>query len=212
MTADYSDITSAVIDLDDDLTVKLVREKLAGNAEPQDVLAALTKGMNEVGRKYTEKEYFLSDLVMAGEVFKQAMVEIQPRLAADDTKKLGTVVIGTVQGDLHDIGKNIMAALLQNNGFRVIDLGVDVPPAKFVETVVSNNADILAMSGILTLAVDPMRETVGMLKDKGLRDKVKVMIGGLPIDEMWVKEVGADAGTDDAFEGLTIIKNHMGVK
>ncbi len=211
MTADYSDITSAVIDLDDDLTVKLVKEKLAGNAEPQDVLNALTKGMNEVGRKYTEKEYFLSDLVMAGEVFKQAMVEIQPRLAADDTKKCGTVVIGTVQGDLHDIGKNIMAALLQNNGFQVIDLGVDVPPAKFIETVMSNHADILAMSGILTLAADPMRETVGILKEKGLRDKVKVIIGGLPIDEMWVKEVGADAGTDDAFAGLNTIKKFLGV-
>ncbi|MFZ3062347.1 MAG: cobalamin-dependent protein, partial [Actinomycetota bacterium] len=195
MAGKLQDIIDAVVDLDDETTVRLVKEKLEAGERPKDILEALTSGMNIVGDKYAAKEYFLSDLVMAAEVFQSAMKLIKPHLTAEETQSCGRIVIGTVEGDLHDIGKNIFTALAQNAGFQVIDLGVDVSPDKLAETVADEKADILAMSGILTMSADPMKKAVEILKEQGLRDKVRVIIGGLPVDEMWRKEVGADAAT-----------------
>lgn len=212
MAGKLQDIIDAVVDLDDETTVRLVKERLEAGERPKDILEALTSGMNIVGDKYAAKEYFLSDLVMAAEVFQSAMELIKPHLTAEETQSCGRIVIGTVEGDLHDIGKNIFTALAQNAGFQVIDLGVDVSPDKLAETVADEKADILAMSGILTMSADPMKKAVEILKEQGLRDKVRVIIGGLPVDEMWRKEVGADAATDDAYEGLKIVKEFVGVK
>lgn len=212
MAGKLQDIIDAVVDLDDETTVRLVKEELEAGERPKDILEALTSGMNIVGDKYAAKEYFLSDLVMAAEVFQSAMELIKPHLTAEETQSCGRIVIGTVEGDLHDIGKNIFTALAQNAGFQVIDLGVDVSPHKLAETVADEKADILAMSGILTMSADPMKKAVEILKEQGLRDKVRVIIGGLPVDEMWRKEVGADAATDDAYEGLKIVKEFVGVK
>ncbi len=212
MAEKLQEIIDAVVDLDDETTVRLVKEKLEAGESPKDILEALTSGMNIVGDKYAAKEYFLSDLVMAAEVFQSAMELIKPHLTAEETQSCGRIVIGTVEGDLHDIGKNIFTALAQNAGFQVIDLGVDVSPDKLTETVANEKADILAMSGILTMSADPMKNAVEILKEQGLRDKVKVIIGGLPVDEMWRKEVGADAATNDAYEGLKIVKEFVGVK
>ena len=122
-------------------------------------------------------------------------------------ESLGTVIIGTVKGDVHDIGKNIFVTLLQAANYQVHDLGVDIPAEKFVEKVKETNAKIVAFSGLLTIALDAMNETTEALKSAGLRDKIKIIIGGLPVDEMWMREAGADAYTDNAFEGVNIVKN-----
>jgi methylmalonyl-CoA mutase cobalamin-binding domain/chain len=151
---------------------------------------------------------------MAAEIFKGAMKILEPALASDPDARqiLGKLVIGTAKGDLHDIGKNIFVGLARNAGFLVNDLGIDVKPETFVEQVRNDEADIVGLSGILTLSLEPMQETVEQLKQAGLRDQVKVIIGGLAIDELWSERVGADAYTDDAYEGLRIIQSFMGVQ
>jgi methanogenic corrinoid protein MtbC1 len=165
--------------------------------------------MNQVGEKYGCEQYFLADLVFAADIFRQAMEVLEPAIAREGVgqrQSLGKIVIGTVEGDLHDIGKNIFVALARNAGFVVHDLGINVPPARFVEKVRSASAQILGMSGILTMSVAPMARTVELLEEAGLRDKVKVVIGGLPVDDRWQQAVGCDAYTDDAYEGLKLCK------
>lgn len=207
----FQDIVDSLVSLDDDKTLALVEAKIRADETARDILASLAEGMTIVGEKYGNREYYLAELIMASEVFKEAMKLVKPLMVTEKEEFCGKIVIGTVEGDLHDIGKNIFIALAQNAGFQVFDLGVDVPPAQLVETVVNKNVDILGMSSILTLSRDPMKKTVDLLEEKGVREQVKVIIGGLPVDEMWRKEVGADAATDDAYEGLQMVKSFMGV-
>jgi methylmalonyl-CoA mutase cobalamin-binding domain/chain len=154
-------------------------------------------------------------LIFAAEIFKQAMEILEPAIEAESggqRETVGRIVIGTVEGDLHDIGKNIFVALARNAGFAVNDLGIDVPPASFVKHVKQDKADIVGMSGILTMAVSPMAQTVEALTEAGLRDSVKVIIGGLPVDDRWQESVGSDAYTDNAYEGVKICRAFMEVK
>ena len=212
MNGNSNDLTSALANLEEKRALEMVREQLDSGKPAREILSDLKKGMDLVGERYASREYFLSDLVMAAEIFKQAMELIGPKLEVSEERGKGTIVIGTVKGDLHDIGKNIVVALLKNDGFTVHDLGTDVPPEEFLRAVKRENAQVVGLSGILTMAVDPMKETVEILKREGLRDKVKVIIGGLPVDEKWCEIVGADAYTRDAYEGLRIIKQLLGVK
>jgi methanogenic corrinoid protein MtbC1 len=208
-------LTDSMLNLEEQQALEEVKSHLAAGEKPQDILEALSEGMNTVGEKYGAKEYFLADLVMAAEIFKEAMEILQPALEKEGVKEqevVGRMVVGTVEGDLHDIGKNIFVALARNAGFVVNDLGIDVPPATFLEHVRRDSADILGMSGILTMSVDSMIKTVKLLEEAGLRDKVKVIIGGLPVDERWQKRVGSDAYTDDAYAGLKMIKAFRGVE
>ncbi|RLI45893.1 cobalamin-binding protein [Candidatus Bathyarchaeota archaeon] len=166
----------------------------------------MAKGMEIVGKKYEDGEYFLAELIMAGETMKEGMKVLEPYLKGREVKKIGKVVIGTVRGDLHDIGKNIVVTLLSAAGFEVIDLGVDVPPEKFVDAVKKNNPDIVGMSALLTTTMTEMENVIKALKEAGLRDKVKIIIGGAPITQEYAEKIGADAAASDAVEGVNICK------
>ena len=207
-------ITGFISNLEEQPTLDGVRTRLEAGDGPKVILDALNAGMNVVGENYASGEYYLAELVMAAEIFKGAMKILEPALASDpDARQVkGKIVIGTAKGDLHDIGKNIFVGLARNAGFLVNDLGIDVKPETFVEQVRKDEADIVGLSGILTLSLEPMQETVEQLKQAGLRDQVKVILGGLAIDELWSEHVGADAYTDDAYEGLRIIQSFMGVQ
>ena len=206
MNGNSNDLTSALANLEEKRALEMVREQLDSGKPAREILSDLKKGMDLVGERYASREYFLSDLVMAAEIFKQAMELIEPKLEVSEERGKGTIVIGTVKGDLHDIGKNIVVALLKNDGFTVHDLGTDVPPEEFLRAVKRENAQVLGLSGILTMAVDPMKETVEILKREGLRDKVKVIIGGIATSPELAREIGADAYARDAFEAVDIIR------
>ena len=206
-------LTESLVELEEQPVLDRVKALLAANTSAQEVLAALSEGMSIVGERYSSQEYFLADLVYAAEAFKQAMEILEPALEAQAggrREAAGKIVVGTVEGDLHDIGKNIFVALARNAGFEVNDLGIDVPPATFVEHVKRDGANIVGMSGILTMAVAPMARTVEALTEAGLRERVKVIIGGLPVDDRWQEAVGCDAYTDNAYEGIKLCQSFMG--
>jgi dimethylamine corrinoid protein len=213
--SEMQSLTEAMVNLEEVAVLDEVKRQLAAGGKAREILAALTDGMNTIGEKYAAGDYYLAELVMGAEIFTESMALLQPTLlqqGGPEKKVCGKMVIGTVQGDLHDIGKNIFVALARNAGFAVTDLGIDVPPAKLVEQAKQDRADIVGMSGIMTMSLDAMAQTVKLLQEAGLRDKVKVIIGGLPVDERWRKLVGADAASDDAYEGLKIIQGFMGVQ
>lgn len=161
-------------------------------------------------KKFEEKEYFLSELVFSGEIFNKVMEIVLPRIAKE-VKPIGTIVLGTVQGDIHDIGKNIFKAFCEATGFKVIDLGIDVSPEKFVEAVEKYKPNIVGMSGLLTLAIESMKKVVDALKFTGLRDKVKVIIGGGRVDENAKRYVEADEWADQATIGVRKCKELIGI-
>jgi len=201
------ELIHAVTELEEEKSYSLVKALLDEGVNPKEIIDILRKGVEIVGERFNKKEYFLTELVMAGEIFQQS-AKILEAVMKDDTEmseKLGVVVVGTVKGDVHDIGKNIFVTLLQAAGFEVHDLGVDIDTEKFISKVKETKADIVAYSGLLTVALESMKKTTEALKTAGLRDKLKIIIGGLPVDEMWMKEAGADAYTDNAFEGVKIV-------
>ncbi len=201
------ELTKAVADLEEEKAVKLVKDGLAKGQDANKLLADSREGMELVGKRFGEGEYFLPELVYSAEIFKQLAELLKPKLKAEvKTGKVGKAIVGTVAGDIHDIGKDIVVFMLDMNGFEVIDLGVDVPPQKFVDAIKTSNASIVALSGFLTLAFDSMKETVDAIKAAGLRNKVKIMIGGGQIDEEIRKFSGADAYGKDAMAGVTIAK------
>jgi dimethylamine corrinoid protein len=205
------DLVNAVIDLDENKSYTLVKKMVDDGTDPNNIIEILKKGVEEIGERFSRKEYFLTELVMAGEIFQQSAKILEPAFKNEKkgSKTAGTVVIGTVKGDVHDIGKNIFVTLLQVGGYDVYDLGVDISPEKFLEKVKEKNANIVAYSGLLTVALESMKKTTELLKSNGLRDKVKIIIGGLPVDELWMKEAGADAFTDNAFEGVKIVNEWL---
>lgn len=210
--ADLDEITNAMIEIEEEKVYSLLKSLLETGTPPEEIIIALRKAVNVIGEKFESKEYFLTELVMGGEIFTQAGELIKPYLKpGDEGKKIGTIVIGTVSGDVHDIGKNIFSTLCETAGFSVYDLGVDVPIEKFVEAVKEVKPQVIGYSGLLTIALDGMKATTEALKDEGLRDGVKIIVGGLPVDETWQKIAGADAFTDSAFEGLKIVKQWVGV-
>ncbi len=189
----------------------LVRKALAKGIPPYEVFSkGMVRGITIVGQKYENREYFLTELVGAGEIMREGMEEISPLLTNKDVKPLGKVVIGTVGGDLHDIGKNIVKMLLTSVGFAVNDLGVDVPAERFVEAVKNGEPDIVGMSALLTTTMNSMRTTIEELHKAGLRGKVKIIIGGAPITEEFAREIGADSAAMDAGQGVRICKEWMG--
>ena len=205
------DLAEAVVELDEEKSYKLVEQLIKDGIDPQDIIEILREGVEVVGEKFNKKEYFLTELVMAGEIFTQSAKLLEPHMkeVVSDGSNVDSIVIGTVQGDVHDIGKNIFVTLLKSAGYNVVDLGVDIPPEKFVEKVKEIGAKIVAYSGLLTVALESMNVTTEALKIAGLREKVKIIIGGLPVDELWMKIAGADAFTDNAFEGLNIVKKWL---
>jgi len=193
-------------DLEETAALKIVQDRLDANDDPLAILNDCREGMALVGRRYEDNEYYVSDLIMAGEIFKQATALVGTKFQIDASEKRGVVVVGTVQGDIHDIGKDLVVSLLKANGYEVIDLGVDVPPAKFVEAVQASGAPVVGLSGLLTISFDAMKDTVAALDAAGLRPGVKVMIGGGPVTEQVRAYAGADAVGADAQAAVTLVE------
>ncbi len=204
-------LIQAIADVREDEAIALARQALESGADPQLALDACREAMAIVGKRYEEGEYFLPHLILAGDILKAIGDLAKPLLrGAGSSRKMGTVVIGTVAGDIHDLGKDIVGFMLEGNEFEVHDLGVDVPAERFVEAVRQLRPDIVGMSGFLTLAFDQMKSTVEALRTAGLRDRVRIMIGGAPMDETAAKYVGADAYGRDASAAVRLAKGWMG--
>ncbi|HEY55563.1 MAG TPA: methionine synthase [Dehalococcoidia bacterium] len=206
-----ADLASTLADLKEAEVLKIVKDRLGAGEEPLKILDDARRGMEVVGKRFADSEYFIPDLVYSGEILKVVTDLVKPKLTKEvGTKKLGKVVFGTVAGDIHDIGKDIVVFMLDVNGFEVYDLGVDVPAQKFVDKIKESGAPIVGLSGFLTLAFDSMKETVEAMKAAGLRDKVKVMIGGGQITDEVRKYTGADAFGKDAMAGVALAKKWIG--
>jgi methanogenic corrinoid protein MtbC1 len=199
-------LIEAITEMREEDALKLTNELLDNGASPADILGACKDAMDVIGKRFECGEAFIPELMLAGEMMTAITGVLKPRMAEDAAGvKLGKVVMGTVQGDIHDIAKDIVCFMLDLNGFEVTDLGVDVAPAKFVETVKETGATIVGLSGFLTLAFDPMKDTVAALKAAGLTD-VKIMIGGGQIDENIRQYTGADAYGRDAMAAVALAK------
>jgi corrinoid protein of di/trimethylamine methyltransferase len=210
----YTELSMAVIDGDEELAVSLTEQALEGGLNPLEIIAqGLGPGMDVVGDKFSCGEFFLPHLVMAGNTMKAALAQLEPALKASGMERetLGTVVLGTVAGDIHEIGKSLVATMLTANGFVVHDLGVDVPPARFVETVRQTGAGLLGLSALLTTTMVVQRRVIEELAEAGLRDQVKVMIGGAPVSGQWAEEIGADGYAEDAAGAVALARWLAGV-
>jgi len=200
-------IRDSLANLELDSTLNLVDEALKSNVSVKDIIDSLAEGMKIVGERYENGDYFVADLIVAGEIFKEVMNILRPRIIAErKSQPIGRVVIGTVYGDVHDVGKNLVAIFLEAAGFEVIDLGVDVPPQKFIEAVKQYKPDIVGMSALLTTTMVHMKDVIESLKKEGLKDKVKVIVGGAPLTEEFAKSIGADAYGENAFKAVEICR------
>ncbi|MEM1557473.1 MAG: corrinoid protein [Thermoproteota archaeon] len=206
-------LRDAIVNLNFDDSKHLAQEAISRGISPNEIIdKAISTAMEEVGRRFEASEYFLSELIVAGEICKEISQMLQPYMKSSEIKKIGKAVIGTVKGDLHDIGKNIFGMMLEAAGFEVIDLGTDVPAEAFVEAVRVHKPDIVGMSALLTVTMVEMENVVNELKKAGLRDKVKIIVGGAPITEEYAKKIGADAYGKDAVAGVDICKAWVGKK
>lgn len=190
----------------------LARRALNAGVNPLDVVEAVREALDEVGDLYEKKEYFLMELTLAGSTATEIMEMVRPELKKTASLARGKVIIGTVFGDLHYIGKDIVIAMLTSQGLDVIDLGVDVPCASFIEAVKNEKPDVLAMSGLLTIVVDEMRKVIDTLKNEGLREGVKIMIGGRAVNEAFAQEIGADAFGANAVDAVRLATEWVGGK
>ncbi|MBI4216328.1 MAG: cobalamin B12-binding domain-containing protein [Chloroflexi bacterium] len=208
-----SALVTAIADLQEDEALRLAKDRVAAGEDPLKILQDARSGMEIVGQRFADATYFLPDLVYAGEILKgvSELAKIPLAKAAQD-KRLGKCIIGTVAGDIHDIGKNIVVFMLDVSGFEVYDLGVDVPAEKFVEKIRETNAPVVGLSGFLTLAFESMRETVQAISDAGLRSKVKIMVGGGQVDETVRQYAKADAYGTDAMAAVKLSKGWVGAK
>jgi len=188
----------------------VVIKALDSGVKPGDIVNAMSEGLEVVGDRYEKGEYFLSELIMAGIIASEVTNLLKPHLERLTDKPVGKIVIGTVKGDLHDIGKNIVIAMLSSRGFNVIDLGIDVPSEKFVEAVKKEKPHILAMTCLLTAAMDEMRKVIEELGKFGLRENLKIMVGGRPLSPQFAESIGADAYGGNAVEAVKIAKALVG--
>ena len=204
-------LVSAMADMREDEALTLVKDLLAEGTDPMEILGAAREAMDIVGKRFESGQYFLPELIMAGEMLNQITVLVKPEVAKiPQAESKGTVVIGSVAGDIHDIGKNIVTFMLEVNGFEVYDLGVDVSPQAFVDAIKTHKAAVVGLSGFLTLAFDAMKETVTAIEAAGLRDSVKVMVGGGQVTDKIREYTGADAYGDDAMEAVGLAQDWIG--
>ena len=204
-------IVNAIADMREEESLKLVKEMVEGGSEPMAILGAAREAMDVVGKRYEEGAYFLPELMLAGEMLNQITDILKPELAKlPEVKRHGKVLIGTVEGDIHDIGKNIVSFMLDVNGFEVLDLGVDVSRQKFVEAIEDFQPQVIGLSGFLTLAFDTMKETIDAIQAAGLRDQVKIMVGGGQMDDQVRAHTGADAYGRDAMAAVKLTKDWIG--
>ena len=208
-----AELTTLLADLKEKEALEYVDRQLEAGTDALALLDDARSGMKVVGQKFAEEVYFIPDLIYSGEILKQIAEKLKPHMKADhsEDKKLGKVIIGTVEGDIHDIGKDMVVFMLDTAGFEVIDLGIDVPIQNFVEAIKDSGAKVVGLSGFLTLAFDSMKMTVEAVAEAGLRDQVKIMIGGGQIDDEVCQYTGADAYGNDANAAITLTQEWLGV-
>jgi methanogenic corrinoid protein MtbC1 len=206
-------LVKTLADLKEKEALAIASKRLNTGEDPLNILNDARKALEIVGNRFAASDYFIPDLVYSGEILKAITEMVKPKLSKDaEVKRIGKVVIGTVAGDIHDIGKDIVVFMLDVNGFEVYDLGVNVPAEKFVEKIKESGAPVVGLSGFLTLAYDSMKDTVEVFKKAGVRDSIKVMIGGGQITDEVRKYTGADAYGKDAMEGVALAKKWSGAK
>ena len=205
------ELVKLLSDLKEPEALQFVEKALAKGVDPAALLEEAREGMALVGERFARQEYFIPDLIFSGEILKGIVKMLEPRLKkGKEQKRLGKAVIGTVAGDIHDIGKDLVVFMLDVSGFEVLDLGIDVPAQKFVDAIKQSGSKIVGLSGFLTLAFDSMKETIDAIQKAGLRDKVKIMIGGGQIDEQVRRFTGADAYGRDAMAAVQLAKGWIG--
>jgi corrinoid protein of di/trimethylamine methyltransferase len=205
----FTQLTNSLIDGDPEATVALTQEALAAGIEPMAIIReGLMPGMNAVGDKFSCGEYFLPDLIIAADGMRSAMDLLEPelRLRQQTVESPGTVILGTVAGDIHEIGKSLVGTMLSANGFKVHDLGVNVPTSNFIQKVRETDATLIGLSALLTTTMTVQREIIQELTEAGLRSKVKVMVGGAPVTRSWAEEIGADGYAEDALGAVQLAR------
>ena len=207
---DVKQLYTAVLEGDARLAKSVTEQALAAGVDPQTLVTEqMIPAMAEAGRRFECNDYFVPELLIAARAMKSSLELIRPLLAARGANPVGRVAIGTVKGDLHDIGKNLVAAMLEGGGFEVYDLGVDVSPEKFVAAVHEKNVNLVALSALLTTTMPAMKSTIEALKQAGIRDKVKVMIGGAPITQKYADEIGADGYSENAAAAVNLARKAL---
>jgi methylmalonyl-CoA mutase cobalamin-binding domain/chain len=210
-----SQLAQLVADLEEDAVLKLVDQRIRAGDDPLSIIDECNEGMREVGQRYEKGEYFVAGLIMAGEIFREVVELVQPLLEKQSKDKVsGRVLVGTVSGDIHDIGKNMFGMLLACHGFEVIDLGVDVPPAVFAEKAVEAEPDVVGLSGLITASFEMMKETVSALREKAQENglSLPIIIGGGMIDDQIRQYVGADYWMPDAMAGVRLCEELLSKK
>jgi 5-methyltetrahydrofolate--homocysteine methyltransferase len=206
------EISEALINGKAPVVVDLVNKALSEGTSPQEILnKALIPGMDVVGKKFKANEFYVPEVLVAARAMQGGLNILKPLLAEAGVKQIGTVVVGTVKGDLHDIGKNLVAMMLEGAGFKVVDLGIDVPPEKFVSAAVDNDAQVIGMSALLTTTMPSMKNTVEALRVAGLGDKIKTLIGGAPVTQKYADEIGATGYSPDAASAVEKAKEVIGI-
>jgi 5-methyltetrahydrofolate--homocysteine methyltransferase len=207
------ELVNAIAEMKEQEALELAKKMVEGGSDPMEILGAARDAMGIVGERFEKGTYFLPELILSGVMLNQIAEMVKPKLAeAVEVERQGKVVIGTVEGDIHDIGKDIVVFMLDVNGFEVLDLGIDVPPQKFVDAINDFEPQVVGLSGFLTLAFDSMKDTVDAIKKAGLREKVKIMIGGGQISDEIRKHTGADAYGHDAMAGVSLVKEWISAK
>lgn len=209
----FQEMAQSIIDGDSDVSAELARRAVDQGINPLEAISeGFVRGVNKVGEDFAKGDAFLPELVMAGEAMKAAVAVLEPELARRGTERtmLGKVILCTVEGDIHEIGKTLVGTMLSSTGFKVFDLGVDVPVMKVVEKAREVNADIVAMSALLTTTMVHQKDVIEALEDIGIRSKVKVMVGGAPVTKEWVKQIGADGYSEDAIGAIKVAKQLLG--
>lgn len=205
--ADLKQLFDAILNGDAKTSAAVTSEALASGSLPMDLITGyMVPAMNEVGRRFECEDYFVPELLLSGRAMKASMQLMRPLLAQSGVEPVGRVVIGTVKGDLHDIGKNLVACMLEGGGFEVIDLGADVAPDVFVDTVRARNAKLVALSALLTVTMNSMRTTIQAFQAAGMRDQVKVMVGGAPVTQQFADEIGADGFSENASAAVALAR------
>lgn len=204
---DLKKLYDAVLNGDQKTSVAITREALDAGTDPMVLITDyMVPAMDEVGRLFECEDYFVPELLLSARAMKGSLELIRPLLAARGDEPVGRVVIGTVKGDLHDIGKNLVASMLEGGGFDVIDLGADVSAERFIEAVQARNANIVCLSALLTVTMPSMRTTIEAIKAAGVRDRVKIMVGGAPVTAQFAEEIGADGYSDNASAAVALAR------
>jgi 5-methyltetrahydrofolate--homocysteine methyltransferase len=209
---DLEKLYDAVVEGNAKAAAALTQAAVDAGVKPEVILGEyMIPAMDEVGARFEENEYFVPELLIAARAMKAGVDILRPLLAAGGAEPVGRVAIGTVRGDLHDIGKNLVATMLEGGGFEIVDVGVDASPEKFIEVIKGQQIDIIALSALLTTTMPAMKLTIDRLKEAGLRDKVKVIVGGAPVTQDFAEEIGADGYTDNAGAAVNLARSLIGM-